>query len=131
MSFAISDDRNRENGGLVREANGVLEYALNLLNEKMWSAGVKTKWSPPEGLFKKSGKAIARGIMAASRNKRQAMSRLNFYINRAGKNLSDADRERLLVAKAIIGRMSESGEDLGVSLSDVNEFLADAVLSLS
>jgi hypothetical protein len=67
--------------------------------EKRWSADVETKWSPPEGFFKQSASKIATGLMAASKNRGQAMSRLNFYINRAGENLSADDRKRLDSAK--------------------------------
>ena len=62
-------------------------------------ASVETKWSPPEGFFEKSSEAVAKGLKSASKDLKQAMSRLNFYINRAGKNLSDEDHSRLEAAK--------------------------------
>jgi hypothetical protein len=67
--------------------------------EKRWSADVETKWSPPVGFFKQSASKIATGLMAVSKDRVQAMSRLNFYINRAGENLSTDDRKRLESAK--------------------------------
>ena len=79
----------------------------------------KTKWSAEvtahsnamdleEGVFEKDDpKAIARSLKrSAERSHRRkaspfqsAMSMLTFYINRAGKNLSDADRRKLEQAK--------------------------------
>jgi hypothetical protein len=61
----------------------------------------------PEGLFTRSSRQIAEGLKQAAlesnRTKgtkfQSAMSMLNFYINRAGKNLSDKDRQRLEQAK--------------------------------
>lgn len=61
----------------------------------------------PQGLFTKSSKAIARGlkraVLESNRTKgtkfQSAMSMLNFYINRAGTKLSDADKQRLEQAK--------------------------------
>ncbi len=61
----------------------------------------------PEGLFTRSSKEIARGlkkaVLESSRTKgtkfQSAMSMLNYYINRAGKNLNPEDRERLENAK--------------------------------
>lgn len=61
----------------------------------------------PQGLFTLSPAHIARGlkkaVMDSDRTKgtkfQSAMSMLNFYINRAGKNLSEADKKRLNDAK--------------------------------
>ena len=61
----------------------------------------------PEGIFTWSSKDIAQGLMesvlASDRIKgtkfQSAMSMLNFYINRAGKNLDPKDRARLERAK--------------------------------
>lgn len=72
---------------------------LLALNEEKWSASVKEKWHPPEGFFTKSSAAIAAGLKAESKDLKQAMSRLNFYINRAGINLSSDDIKRLEGAK--------------------------------
>ena len=71
-----------------------------LLESTHWSSSVHEKWTPPEGFFTKSASAIAKGLLAASKDESQAMKRLNFYINRAGKNLSADDRARLEAAKA-------------------------------
>lgn len=61
----------------------------------------------PEGLFKLSAeeiaKALKKAVMKSTKTKgskfQSAMSMLNYYINRAGKNLSDKDKARLEKAK--------------------------------
>ena len=69
------------------------------LTEKQWFGDVKPKWHPPEGFFAGSATSIASGLKAASKDLKQARARLNFYINRAGSNLSQDDSERLETAK--------------------------------
>ena len=69
------------------------------MNEKLWSGSIEAKWSPPTGFFTKSAGDIARGLKSASKDYAQASRRLNFYINRGGENLTDADRKRLESAK--------------------------------
>ena len=59
------------------------------------------------GVFTRSPKEIAKSlkksVMESNRTKgtkfQSAMSMLNFYINRAGKNLTAQDKERLQAAK--------------------------------
>ena len=61
----------------------------------------------PPGIFKRSSKEIARGlkqsVLRSRRTKgtkyQSAISMLNLYINRSGKNLSAKDRRRLEAAK--------------------------------
>lgn len=61
----------------------------------------------PEGIFTRPAKTIARelkrAVLASNRTKgtkfQSAMSMLNYYINRAGKNLSASDKARLEQAK--------------------------------
>ncbi len=61
----------------------------------------------PEGIFTWPAKEVAQGlkdaVFASERTKgtkfQSAMSMLNYYINRAGKNLGDDDRDRLEHAK--------------------------------
>jgi hypothetical protein len=61
----------------------------------------------PEGIFTLSAKKIAqelkKAVLASDRTKgtkfQSAMSMLNYYINRAGKNLKVEDKERLEQAK--------------------------------
>ena len=74
---------------------------------KKWSGDVHEKWHPPEGFFKQSAEKIAHGLKSKSDSLKQAMSRLNFYINRAGKNLSAEDKKRLENAKDKLHRLYE------------------------
>lgn len=66
---------------------------------KRWSAKVTTDSTKPgPGLFKKSAKAIAKGLAKKSVSPKgpgQGMQMLSFYENRAGKNLS-AERIKTL-----------------------------------
>ena len=77
-----------------------------------WSKDVDSKWKPPEGFFKGSADSIAKGLKSASDDLKQAMSRLNFYINRAGDNLSKEDKDKLEKAKdkldSLYGEKKES-----------------------
>lgn len=69
-----------------------------------WSGDVTEheKWHSPPGLFNKDPEEIATVLKDNSVDEKQAMSRLTFYINRAGSNLSDEDRDRLNEAKDAI-----------------------------
>jgi hypothetical protein len=70
---------------------------------RLWSAKVKPHWHPPPGLFAKgSAKEIAATLLEEAPDERTAMSRLTFYMNRAGHNLSAAQRKRLETAKKIV-----------------------------
>lgn len=80
------------------KTNRVTELA-GLLTEKKKLSAVKAKWTPPEGFFNGSATSIVNGLLAAPGAHAKAMSRLNFYINRAGKNLKDEDKARLEAAK--------------------------------
>ena len=89
----------------LRDVNATLAKAIGGLTEEVWSGKVKTKWTPPGGFFKQSAREIAKGLKNASDSLEQAMARLNFYVNRAGKNLSRVDKQRLNAAKAELSRM--------------------------
>lgn len=82
-----------------------------ILSEKKWSDKVKAKWSPPEGFFSGSADEIVKGLLAAPGGHAKAMSRLNFYINRAGKKLSDADKTRLDKAKDSLSKKIEAMQE--------------------
>ena len=70
----------------VREMRNLIEY----ISEKNWSEKVDTDWSPEEGLFtRKDPNYIAKYLLDHSKDERQAMSRLVFYMNRAGDNLKN------------------------------------------
>ncbi len=62
---------------------------------------IKAKWHPEEGLFtRKNANYIANYLIKHSKDLKQAMSRLTFYMNRAGENLTN--KETLEKAKKII-----------------------------
>lgn len=63
--------------------------------KKKWLKKVETSWEPPEGLFTKSAQVIASTVCDSSKSLKQAISRIIFYKNRAGKNLNDEDIARL------------------------------------
>ncbi len=75
-----------------------MKFEQRLLAEK-WSGDVKTHWSPPEGLFTKSAEEIAKTLHGQSKDLKQAMSRVTFYENRGGSNLSDSERSKLETVK--------------------------------
>lgn len=72
-----------------------------------WSEDVKPNPSNkelPEGLFDKSPSGIAYGLKSNSKDFAQAMQRLQFYINRAGKNLDTAELTKYESAKDLLYR---------------------------
>lgn len=73
---------------------------------KRWSAKVNTDSTKPgPGLFKKSAKAIAEGLVkktVSPKGPGQAMQMLSFYENRGGKNLSPERKQTLENAKDIL-----------------------------
>lgn len=89
-----------------------LEKRKSKPKKEGWSDEVtkNEKWHPPAGLFKESPEKIANALKKNSKNRQQAMSRLNFYINRAGDNLSKADRKRLESAKEKLKELYDNEE---------------------
>lgn len=68
-----------------------------------WSGKVKTKFHPKEGIFKEgSPEEIATEITKDNPDLQTAMSRLNFFLNRAGKGLSSTVRANVEAAKKIV-----------------------------
>ena len=77
--------------------------------EKEQLSDVKTKWHPEEGLFlKKDPEYIANYLIKNSKDLKQAMSRLMFYMNRAGENLEN--KTVLNKAKEIIHNKVEENK---------------------
>ena len=103
--------------------NSLMEGIERVVNEEKWSADVKTKWSPPEGFFKQDAGKIASGLMSASKDGAQAMERLNFYINRAGANLSSEDKARLEDAKKKLSAMISKEEDVDLEEASKGEYV--------
>jgi len=70
---------------------------------ELWSADVKVKKHPKEGLFAKgSATEIAAWLKKSHEDLKGAMGALNFYINRAGKNLSDTQKAKLAHVKSLL-----------------------------
>ncbi|MGA3129752.1 MAG: DUF3175 domain-containing protein [Terracidiphilus sp.] len=71
-----------------------------------WSANVKTVSTyPPEGLFTKDAKTIARSLASkkvSPKGPGSGMRMLAFYINRAGKGLSAERKAELEQAKELL-----------------------------
>ena len=80
---------------------------------RRWSAKVTTDSTKPSpGLFKKSAKAIADELATKKDSPEgpgQGMRMLNFYENRAGKNLSTERRKTLAHAKELLHEKVEAG----------------------
>ena len=73
---------------------------------KKWSAGVTTSSTkPPEGLFTRSAAAIARSLASrkvSPKGLASGLRMLTFYINRAGKELTEERRRELEKAKRLL-----------------------------
>jgi tRNA(adenine34) deaminase len=79
--------------------------------KKKWSAKVDTDSThPEEGLFNKSAPVIAKALASkkvSPKGPASGMRMLNFYINRAGKNLSEERRAELEKAKDNLSAIME------------------------
>ena len=95
----LINDRSEQAEVTIHEYFVAKTQEVTGLTEKLWSGDVHAKWTPPEGFFSKSAADIASGLKSASTDLKQAMGRLSFYVNRAGKNLSAEDKARLEDAK--------------------------------
>lgn len=77
-------------------------------NVKKWSQKVKTKFHPEPGLFKTAdADKILAGLGADGANDGTIMKRLNFYANRAGKNISPKVKKAIEKAKATLKARKE------------------------
>ena len=79
----------------------IYESEVNEADDK-WSDDVKTKWTPPAGLFTEPANKIADVLHKESDDLDQAMSRLQFYINRGGKLLDGKAKANLETAKKLL-----------------------------
>jgi pyruvate-formate lyase-activating enzyme len=74
--------------------------------KRKWSASVTTESTfPPEGLFKKDAATIARSLASkkvSPKGPASGMRMLNFFINRAGKDLPKTRRAELERAKKLL-----------------------------
>jgi hypothetical protein len=73
---------------------------------RRWSASVTTNSTkPPEGLFTKSAPVIARTLASKTVSPKgltSGLRMLTFYINRAGKELTESRRKELQRAKDLL-----------------------------
>jgi hypothetical protein len=73
---------------------------------RRWSASVNTDSThPPEGLFNQSAAVIARALASkkvSPKGPSSGMRMLNFYINRAGRNLGARRKAELEKAKELL-----------------------------
>jgi tRNA(Arg) A34 adenosine deaminase TadA len=80
-----------------------------MATKKKWSAKVDTDSThPDEGLFKKSASAIAKALATkkvSPKGPASGMQMLNFYINRAGKNLPQERHAELEKAKTLLSEI--------------------------
>jgi tRNA(Arg) A34 adenosine deaminase TadA len=77
-----------------------------MVTKKKWSAKVDTDSThPDEGLFNQSASSIAKALASkkvSPKGPASGMRMLNFYINRAGKNLSHSRQAELEKAKSLL-----------------------------
>ena len=79
--------------------------------DKRWSHNVKTVSTfPEEGLFKKDGETIARSMASKKVSPKgigSGIKMVQFFINRAGKNLPASQKRELEKAKKILQAKKE------------------------
>jgi Protein of unknown function (DUF3175) len=89
-----------------RKSDATTRKNSTTASARRWSAKVKTKSTKPApGLFNKSASEIAEGLAKKSVSPEgpgQGMRMLNFYENRAGKNLSQERKRTLEHAKELL-----------------------------
>ncbi len=77
-----------------------------MTEKKKWVQGVKTVSTfPPEGLFTKDAETIARAMASKKVSPKgigSGIRMIQFFINRAGKNLPAARKQELEKAKKIL-----------------------------
>lgn len=86
------------------------------INEDKWQGEVNKKKHPPEGLFANAEpKTIVKWLKDNHKEYKSAMSSLNFYINRSGKNLTAERKAELESTKDALRKaykISETNESL-------------------
>ena len=90
----------------MRVTNGGAAMGRKPTDKRRWVRDVKTVSTfPPAGLFTKDAKTIAR-VMASKKvspkGPASGLRMIQFFINRAGKNLPAARREELVEAKRLL-----------------------------
>ena len=89
---------------LIETFDSVIDF-----DEEKWSGSVKTKWSPPEGLFSSgsSSEIASKAISGHGGDLGKAVQSISFYLNRAGKNLPTEQKDRVEKAKEIVQKQIE------------------------
>jgi Protein of unknown function (DUF3175) len=92
-------------GGAHRSSHG----------KRKWSAGVDTESTyPREGLFKRDADTIARSLASkkvSPKGPASGMRMLTFYVNRAGKNLTQSRLRVLAHAKELLHERVEKAKE--------------------
>jgi tRNA(adenine34) deaminase len=83
--------------------------------KKKWVSKVKTVSTyPPEGLFTKDPETIARQLASkkvSPKGPASGMRMLTYYINRAGKSLSESRKVKLEKAKQLLSKKVQSARE--------------------
>ena len=99
--------KNRKAKTTARKANRT--RAAKPSSGHRWVAGVHTESTfPPKGLFTRDAGTIARNLASKKTSPKgpaSGMHMLNYYINRAGRNLSASHKAELEKAKSILSEM--------------------------
>jgi tRNA(adenine34) deaminase len=99
----------------TQEAPMATKKAAKKTAPKKWSAKVTTDSThPEEGLFNKSAATIARSLASkkvSPKGPASGMRMLNFYINRAGKNLPQSRKDELQKAKKLLSEKIAKAKD--------------------
>jgi tRNA(adenine34) deaminase len=102
-------------GGKVARQKGEGRMAEKRRDSKRWVSGVKTDSThPPEGAFTKDSETIARTMAKKDVSPKgigSAIRMIQYFINRAGKNLPAARRRELEKAKTILQTKRENKDD--------------------
>ena len=102
---------------------------------RKWSAGVKTVSTYPEhDLFNQSAETVAKHLASkkvSPKGPASGMRMLNFYINRAGKNLPEARHKELEKAKELLSKIIQKKKRKGCSKSGCKESPGEAICKKS
>jgi hypothetical protein len=88
-----------------------------MTTKKKWSAGVTTTSTHPEkDLFNQNAETVAKHLASkkvSPKGPASGMRMLNFYINRAGKNLSATRHKELEKAKRLLSEIIDKQKEKG------------------
>jgi len=111
-AVAIDQEKDVEDdwtGGSGRNPSMNIESIVERLKRKLNEADTIPEITPdvkiPEGLFTKKASEIVAGLKKLKDGAKEALTRITYYINRAGKNLSN--KTEVLKAKEILKKEKE------------------------